>query len=854
MTIRLAFHIFLFLLLKLLELIIFFVAIFFFRTERRVIDTTTPVRPAQPIPPATHSIQKLRSLFGDKVTTSSTPPAKEQQQPPSPSTPLYREGWLHVKQTIVDCRRSTDRSWRQLWTRLRNGQVHFMSQQTVGDGVSEASTMSVDLRGCTVEPATSYTKRKHVLRLATANGLCEYLIQCEDGQDLTHWLEALQQEQQLVASEEQQDCGMASYSSSEMMLVRQAHEMDNNAQRRMGRFMQRNRSPTGHSPVSKTRKPSLPGSSGDNTPPSAASGPPSNTSPASGSAGSSGNNNNTKPATWRHKVVQQFKKIQAGSHQQQSSSSSGGNNGGHGGNSSNWSAAEGATLGVPLQYCPRSSLSDSIPLIVELCVGIVEARGLESVGVYRVPGNSVAVNALSDSLNRGFSALDRTDRRWNDVNVISSLIKSFFRRLPEPLVTAELYGPLIEASKNETDPATRLTAIKRLLDQLPEPHYSTLRYLIGHLARVAAKSGLNKMEARNLAIVFGPTLIRPADDSTVTMVTDMSHQCRIVETLIDKVDFFFPSATSEVASTAAGSSPAAETSSSDKQIVASIIAAARRKRQTSLDSPDLSDRSGGSVSATAAQTPPTGSAHSLVELGSTGGQPALPVQASEYRSEPAVVERKRSASLGGETALPPPSTSLPAELEMVETCETDSIVPEQRSRTSSGSFVHSNKQQQHPIDAAGIRSYCGLSAVTQERIRLFEQETKALMQRDLAVRQRRETTTTTINVVVETSPPPPATSAPRKPDNKTEVEWQRAKVDMETDEFVDAFSDNPSSEWSLFIAIPFYFSCNPRFCSSLLVSRLFLSFCFFVSSFIPIYSVRPGIIRFSWISLGPVLI
>ena len=48
------------------------------------------------------------------------------------------------------------------------------------------------------------------------------------------------------------------------------------------------------------------------------------------------------------------------------------------------------------------------------------------------------------------------------------------------------------------------------------------------------------MEARNLAIVFGPTLIRPGDDNTVTMVTDMSHQCRIVETLIDKADHFFP--------------------------------------------------------------------------------------------------------------------------------------------------------------------------------------------------------------------------------------------------------------------------------------------------------------------------
>lgn len=320
------------------------------------------------------------------------------------------------------------------------------------------------------------------------------------------------QEQAAANSSDKED-GPGCYSSSEQMLVRQAHEAENSLAhgRRMGRFtLHRNRSPTGHSPVSKTRKPSLPGSAAGGN-----SGEPSPITPA-----------NAKPTTWRRKVVQQFKKIQ--------------------GNSPNSAGLyhpqmipEGATIGVPLEFCPRSSLSENIPLIVELCVGIVEARGLESVGVYRVPGNSVAVNALTDSLNRGFDGLNQSDPRWNDVNVISSLMKSFFRKLPDPLVTSELYGALIEASKSEPE-QSRLNGIKRLVDELPEPHYSTLRYLVGHLSRVAAKSHINKMEARNLAIVFGPTLIRPGDDSTVTMVTDMSHQCRIVETLIDKVDFFFP--------------------------------------------------------------------------------------------------------------------------------------------------------------------------------------------------------------------------------------------------------------------------------------------------------------------------
>ncbi len=43
------------------------------------------------------------------------------------------------------------------------------------------------------------------------------------------------------------------------------------------------------------------------------------------------------------------------------------------------------------------------------------------------------------------------------------------------------------------------------------------------------------MDARNLAIVFGPTLIRTKEESMVTMVKDMSDQCRIVESVLTHV-------------------------------------------------------------------------------------------------------------------------------------------------------------------------------------------------------------------------------------------------------------------------------------------------------------------------------
>lgn len=58
---------------------------------------------------------------------------------------------------------------------------------------------------------------------------------------------------------------------------------------------------------------------------------------------------------------------------------------------------------------------------------------------------------------------------------------------------------------------------------------------MAHLSKIVYHSDTNKMEAKNLAIVFGPTLLRASDDNMVAMVTDMPHQCRIVESLISHV-------------------------------------------------------------------------------------------------------------------------------------------------------------------------------------------------------------------------------------------------------------------------------------------------------------------------------
>ncbi|KAK5851390.1 hypothetical protein PBY51_002190 [Eleginops maclovinus] len=194
-------------------------------------------------------------------------------------------------------------------------------------------------------------------------------------------------------------------------------------------------------------------------------------------------------------------------------------------------------FGVRLEDCQPAVNHKFVPLIVEMCCGVVEDTGLEYTGIYRVPGNNAMVSNLQEHLNKGLD-INTAEERWQDLNVISSLLKSFFRKLPEPLFTDDKYNDFIDANRIE-DAEDRLKTMKKLLHDLPDHYYHTMKFLVGHLKKVADNSDKNKMEPRNLALVFGPTLVRTSEDNMTDMVIHMPDRYKIVETLILHHDWFF---------------------------------------------------------------------------------------------------------------------------------------------------------------------------------------------------------------------------------------------------------------------------------------------------------------------------
>ncbi|XP_021025667.1 GEM-interacting protein [Mus caroli] len=202
-------------------------------------------------------------------------------------------------------------------------------------------------------------------------------------------------------------------------------------------------------------------------------------------------------------------------------------------------------FGVDFLQLPRD-FPEEVPFVITRCTAEIEHRALGLQGIYRVSGSRVRVERLCQAFENGRALVELSGNSPHD---ITSVLKRFLQELTDPVVPFHLYDAFISLAKTlhadpGDDPGTPnpspeiIRSLKTLLVQLPDSNYSTLRHLVAHLFRVAARFEENKMSANNLGIVFGPTLLRPPDGpratsaSPVACLLDSGHQAQLVEFLI----------------------------------------------------------------------------------------------------------------------------------------------------------------------------------------------------------------------------------------------------------------------------------------------------------------------------------
>jgi hypothetical protein len=181
---------------------------------------------------------------------------------------------------------------------------------------------------------------------------------------------------------------------------------------------------------------------------------------------------------------------------------------------------------------------NKIPRIILECIDAVERKGLQAVGIYRLSGNAADIQKLRYIYNQNEPVNVVTDPRWADINVVTGVLKLYFRELQEPLIPYRLFDLFVEGCRIENI-NQRVMSLKQTLTRMPIPNLEILKYLIKHLVRVAQYNYVNKMEASALAIVFGPTLMKP-ERETMDMMMNMGIQNALIELFILHHEHFFP--------------------------------------------------------------------------------------------------------------------------------------------------------------------------------------------------------------------------------------------------------------------------------------------------------------------------
>ncbi|KAM6932725.1 rho GTPase-activating protein 42 isoform 2-T2 [Lycodopsis pacificus] len=175
---------------------------------------------------------------------------------------------------------------------------------------------------------------------------------------------------------------------------------------------------------------------------------------------------------------------------------------------------------------------------VRKCIDLVEIRGLNTMGLYRIGGVNSKVQKLMTTVfsSRAPVDMDLDPETWDNKTITSGL-KNYLRCLSEPLMTFKLHKEFILAVKSD-DQNYRVCAVHALVHKLPDRNKEMLELLMKHLVTVSTQSQSNLMTVSNLGVIFGPTLMR-SQEETVAAMMNIKFQNIVMEILIENCSKIF---------------------------------------------------------------------------------------------------------------------------------------------------------------------------------------------------------------------------------------------------------------------------------------------------------------------------
>lgn len=163
----------------------------------------------------------------------------------------------------------------------------------------------------------------------------------------------------------------------------------------------------------------------------------------------------------------------------------------------------------------------------ELTKEIIRLGGLETEGIFRLPGEIDKVNALKVQVEDW----DVIDASSTDPHVVCSLLKLWLREMADPILPAKLTDEILDASDD-------FEKSIKVVEKLPVSSQSTLLHLIRFLQTFAVEEVILKtrMDGANLAMVMAPNLFRPLSDDPRSLLDNSRREINFLRNLVEGLD------------------------------------------------------------------------------------------------------------------------------------------------------------------------------------------------------------------------------------------------------------------------------------------------------------------------------
>ncbi|GFS12048.1 rho GTPase-activating protein 7 [Elysia marginata] len=160
-------------------------------------------------------------------------------------------------------------------------------------------------------------------------------------------------------------------------------------------------------------------------------------------------------------------------------------------------------FGVPLSVMVQRT-GQPLPQCVLYAMRYLRRTSQTSIGIFRKSGVKSKIQQLRDHLE---AHPDTTDFEGMNTYNVADMLKTFFRDLPECLLTSKM-SETFRSIYSHVPPSQRLEAMQAAILLLPDENREVLQSILLFLSDISSHQADHQMNASNLAVCFTPTVFQ----------------------------------------------------------------------------------------------------------------------------------------------------------------------------------------------------------------------------------------------------------------------------------------------------------------------------------------------------------